>query len=235
MTTRWYYGIAVIEMSPKQLCQSFFFIATCIVLFLNSIPSFRLRFISYGSRTSQPAADNLKTSSTKEDRATPETKPATNSFSQLMDYAASFQVSHSWFTHFYVLSVLSSIFWPIQIYSRGGLFEILASRQVAHDGDKQTMLTFNQIFIAWLFMTIQGTRRLYESVSFGKQSKSKMWCMHWILGLVYYTTMGISVWIEGSSKLFLISKCKSELRRYANLQNPQVHCSIPNSLNKASL
>lgn len=197
------YGTAVIEMSPKQLCQSFFFIAASIVLFINSIPPFRLRFISYGSRTSEPAADNAKRSkapSVKEGEDALESKSATNPLSKLLDYAASLQVPHSWFTHFYVLSVLSSIFWAFQIYSRGRFVEILASQQVAHDGGKQTILTVNQMFLAWLFMAIQGTRRLYESIAFGKPSKSKMWFVHWILGLIYYTTMGISIWIEGSSE-----------------------------------
>lgn len=195
------YGTAYIEeISPKKLCQSFFFIAASAVMFLYSIPAFRQRFISYGSRISSqpPPAETLKDKKASNEGGN---RAATNIFSRLLDYISTFQVPHSWFTHFYVISVFSSIFWAIQIITRGRFFDILASRQVAYDDEKQrSTLSTNQIFIAWSFMAIQGTRRLYESIIFGKASKSKMWVVHWILGLLYYSATGIAIWIEGSSK-----------------------------------
>lgn len=202
MTGMQQYGTAVIEMPPKQLCQSFFIIAASAVLFLNAIPAFRHRFISYGSRiNSKPPATTANDSRPLKGRETvADTKSATNVISQLLDYISTFQVPHSWFTHFYVLSVLSSIFWAVQITIRGRFFELLVDRQVAYDDENQSILTANQIFIAWLFMTIQGSRRLYESVVSGKTSKSRMWVVHWVLGLLYYSAMGVAVWIEGSSK-----------------------------------
>lgn len=213
LSTIRHYGTAVIEMSPKQLCQSFFFIAASAILFVNSIPAFRQRFISYGSRASQPTADAARDKRTSEDNEgkarefSREYPSDQNIFSQLLDYVSSFRVPHSWFIHFYLLSVCSSIFWAIQIGLRGRLFESIASRQVAHDSEKQSTFTVNQIFIAWLFMTVQGTRRLYESIVFGKPSKSKMWCVHWILGLIYYLAMGTAIWIEGSSGFLTVKEC----------------------------
>lgn len=31
-----------------------------------------------------------------------------------------------------------------------------------------------------------------------KPSASKMWFVHWLLGIAFYVTVGIAVWIEGA-------------------------------------
>lgn len=196
------YGTAVKEMLPKQICQAFFLIAASAVLFLNSIPAFRQRFISYGSRiSSKPHTTSVNDSQPSKARETViDKKSATSVVSQFLDYISTFQVPHSWFTHFYVLSVLSSIFWAVQVAIRGRFLELIVDGQAAHDDENEGIMTANQIFIAWLFMTIQGSRRLYESIVFGKPSKSRMWVVHWVLGLLYYAAMGVAIWIEGSGK-----------------------------------
>merc|ERR1712093_651049 len=93
----------------------------------------------------------------------------------LFDYVASIQVPHTWFTHYYVVSASSS--------------------QPNHS------MTVNQVFLAWLFMTFQGTRRLYESLTLTKPSQSKMWVGLWLIGMAYYIFIGLSVWIEGAAAL----------------------------------
>lgn len=55
-----------------------------------------------------------------------------------------------------------------------------------------------QVYIAWLFMTAQGFRRLYESLYVSKPGSSPMWAVHWAFGLAFYTTMGVAIWVEGS-------------------------------------
>ena len=35
---------------------------------------------------------------------------------------------------------------------------------------------------------------------FGKPSTSKMWFVHWLLGIAFYLAVGVSVWIEGAGK-----------------------------------
>ena len=47
-------------------------------------------------------------------------------------------------------------------------------------------------------MGFQGVRRLLESSTLAKPSASKMWVLHWLLGIVFYLAVGISVWIEGA-------------------------------------
>ena len=58
-------------------------------------------------------------------------------------------------------------------------------------------MTEGQIFLVWMLMAIQGTRRLYESIVFTKPSQSKMWAGMWVIGMAFYVFMGISIWVEG--------------------------------------
>lgn len=48
---------------------------------------------------------------------------------------------------------------------------------------------------------MQGSRRLWECIAFSKPSSSRMWFVHWILGLGYYLAAGVAIWIEGSGTL----------------------------------
>ena len=50
--------------------------------------------------------------------------------------------------------------------------------------------------MAWLLMLIQGVRRLSESYLYRSHSASKMWIGHYLLGLLFYLTINIAVWIE---------------------------------------
>ena len=169
-------------MDPGLLCKTFFTLGIAVDLGGIFIPSFRQQIMNYGSRGSAPT---MKT----------HTEPQ-GQLGKLFSFIASFQVPHTWFTHYYVVSVVSSIFWGVQMYTRGWAFEYLA----AHTTETTSEMTINQVFLAWLFMTLQGIRRLYESITLTKPSQSKMWVGLWLLGIAYYIFIGISVWIEGISE-----------------------------------
>lgn len=98
---------------------------------------------------------------------------------QLLDNAAAIQVPHNYFTHFYMTSVASSLFWGwrLRIWEAQG-----------------------QMQIVWALMLLQGVRRLLESRAYTSSSKSPMWVAHWILGLLFYLAMNISIWVEGLNK-----------------------------------
>jgi 3-oxo-5-alpha-steroid 4-dehydrogenase 3 len=168
-------------MDPALLCKVFFNIGTAVDIGGTLIPSFREQIMNYGSRGMKPQKSEAK-----------DPKPRSK-LASLFDYVASIKVPHTWFTHYYIVSVASSIFWGIQIATRGRAFECLVTYS---KGTPSTMI-INQIFLAWSLMTIQGTRRLAESIIFTKPSQSKMWFGLWVLGIAYYVFMGISVWIEG--------------------------------------
>ncbi|KAK0124559.1 hypothetical protein ONS95_009507 [Cadophora gregata] len=167
-------------MDPAFLCKAFFCFGTAVDLGGTLFPSFRERIMNYGSRgtDSQPSQEVNSTSW------------------NFLDFIASIEVPHTWFTHYYVVSVASSIFWAIQMYSHGPVFELLASYSQPKDS-----MTTNQVLLAWLLMAFQGTRRLYESLTLTKPSQSKMWAGLWLIGIAYYVFIGISVLIEGAAAM----------------------------------
>lgn len=138
--------------------------------------------------------------------------------SQVVEYLQEgLQVPRAWFTHYYVVSVASSIFWAVQIITNGRAFQFLAANADYHSGGTMTV---NQVVLAWSFMAAQGLRRLYECLALEKPSQSRMWIGIWLLGILYYLVMGVSVWIEGigehvgptKSYLTNISRCISPER-----------------------
>ena len=171
-------------MDVALLCKFFFTIGAAVNIGGLLVPSFRRQIMNYGSRREKTVPQGAKGEAIH-----PELK-----LSFVLDFIASFQVPHTWFTHFYVISVASSIFWAIQLLTRGRIFNFLASWHQASDVPG---MTFNQVFLAWVFMTLQGVRRLYECITLTKPSHSKMWAGLWLAGIAYYIFMGISVWIEG--------------------------------------
>lgn len=173
-------------MDIALLCKAFFTIGTVVGAGGTLVPSFRRQIMNYGSR------------GTKTDQRAKETvKHAKFTLTSILDIIASFQVPHTWFTHFYVVSVASSIFWAIQVLTHGRVFNFLASGLQLSGAPGMTV---NQICLAWCFMALQGIRRFYESVTLTKPSQSKMWVGLWLLGIAFYIFMGISVWIEGISE-----------------------------------
>jgi 3-oxo-5-alpha-steroid 4-dehydrogenase 3 / polyprenol reductase len=166
-------------MDPALLCKLFFSLGTAVDIGGTLIPSFREQIMNYGSRST-----NSKQTATDKSK---------NRLRSLFEYVASFQVPHTWFTHYYVVSVASSIFWGVQILSQGRAVQFLAS---CSQGTISVM-TVNQVFLAWLLMAVQGGRRLYETLTLTKPSQSKMWFGLWLLGIAYYIFIGLSVWIEG--------------------------------------
>jgi 3-oxo-5-alpha-steroid 4-dehydrogenase 3 len=132
------------------------------------VPALRSRFLAYGSRAtssrkSGPAKDRREKSAAEE----------------LLDYAATFQVPHNYFTHFYVTSVACSLFWrwKLRLWDESGLIQVV-----------------------WALMLLQGVRRMLESWAYTSSSKSTMWFAHWILGLVFYITINMAIWIEGPAR-----------------------------------
>jgi len=115
----------------------------------------------------------------------------------MLDHLAKYKVPHSWFTHFYVASVMSSIIWAYQLATRGALFQLVAE----HTPTANTAsMDIEQVWFVWVLMLTQGMRRLYECITLSKPSRSRMWIAHWVLGLSFYVFMGIAVWIEGIRK-----------------------------------
>lgn len=108
------------------------------------------------------------------------------------------QIPHSWFGGFYAVSLACSVFWLVQYLTDGRILHFLTTRQ---DAASAPGMEPGQVVLLWTMMFLQGCRRLLESLVLVKPgSKSTMWIVHWLLGNVYYITMSLSVWIEGSGE-----------------------------------
>jgi hypothetical protein len=76
-------------------------------LLVSSIPAFRSRFLAYGSRfTTESCRVSQSPTSTAFLHHS-----SSKSIGSFLDYFATYRVPHSYFTHFYTVSVLSSVFW----------------------------------------------------------------------------------------------------------------------------
>ncbi|KAJ5157248.1 uncharacterized protein N7482_008348 [Penicillium canariense] len=168
------------HMDAVDALRAFFLLAAATTVSVSIPSALRDRFLVYGPRATSGARDQP-------------------SAAGLLDFLATWQVPHGYFAQFYVASVVSSVFWAVQLGWRGCVFESIASRVSAEHLQQSMSLT--QVLICWLLLAIQGSRRLWESVIFRKPSSSQMWCVHWLLGLGFYLAAGVAIWIEGSGAI----------------------------------
>ncbi|KAI8671515.1 Polyprenol reductase [Fusarium keratoplasticum] len=180
------------SLTPAQWCQSFFVLSAGLILFIQALPQdVRSALMDYGPRRPKDA----NPASGKPETSKQSFKAVRSFLKTLTNYG---QVPHSWFLHFYIISVSFSAFWAWQYIQRGTVMRTIATLQ---DRPQESSMSLEQVFVAWLFMALQGSRRLYESLCVSKPGSSPMWFVHWALGLGYYTAMSVAVWIEGSSAI----------------------------------
>ncbi len=176
--------MAGLAIDPTQLCQAFFVFVTVAAIGASAIPNLQ-QLVSYGPR-------NIPVS----ESAVPSLGVKCGNLTAL-DKLAKLQVPHTWFTHFYMVSVASSAFWAYQLATAGVVFRLLDSRYAT---DGQGGMTMNQILITWVVMAFHGARRLYESVRLLKPSAARMPLTSYALAIAFYLAVGISVWVEGLRK-----------------------------------
>ena len=70
-------------------------------------------------------------------------------------------------------------------------------------------MPIDRIILSWMLMSVQGVRRLAESIIFAKPTGSRMWFVHWVLGIAFYIAMGIATWVEEAGRSFDDVKPKS--------------------------
>ncbi|RAH83539.1 3-oxo-5-alpha-steroid 4-dehydrogenase [Aspergillus japonicus CBS 114.51] len=192
-------ALASTHMDAIDALRIFFILASCTILSVSVLPdSLHSRFVVYGARAtstdSKPPSAPASTTSASSS-SSPSSSPAT----RILDYLASLRVPHSYFTQFYVASVAASVFWGVQLLCRGAAFQAFATR-VSPDHLQRSM-TINQILLCWVCMLLQGVRRLYECFVFSRPSASRMWFIHWLVGLAFYLGMSVAVWAEGAGTL----------------------------------
>lgn len=185
--------VALSALPPAQWCQIFFGLSTAVVLAIQVVPKTTQRLLlDYGARSPANATDT-------DDRTKGVTVPnGLDFFTQAAKAVTSFgQIPHAWFMHFYVASVAGSAFWAWQYIQSGSAMAVISAQQAASGGP---FVSFEQTVLVWTLMALQGTRRLYECLFVMRPGSSKMWFVHWLLGLGFYLCMSVSVWVDGSGE-----------------------------------
>ncbi|KAK1983721.1 3-oxo-5-alpha-steroid 4-dehydrogenase [Colletotrichum cereale] len=179
---------ALSALTPAQWCQVFFGTSSATVLAIQAIPKTAQHLIlDYGARSPASTGDRAKES---------DGPKGSNVFIDMVRAVASVgQIPHTWFMHFYIVSVASSAFWAWQYLQGGSAIASIAARQAASGTPS---MSFEQTLLVWALMALQGGRRLYECLFVMKPGSSKMWFVHWLLGLGFYLCMSLSVWIDVS-------------------------------------
>lgn len=177
-------------MDPVQILRNLYLLASTLLVSFNVVPSLQQRFLKYGARANK----------VKDEHGKPVQEPESGGrLSHFMDLLASFSVPHSWFTHFYITSVASSVFWAIQVARKGLVFRFLAELHLDNSANEPSM-AIDQVVLVWALMAVQGTRRLYECITLTKPTTSRMGAPAYLLGVVFYLAMGVVVWVEGIRK-----------------------------------
>ncbi|KAL4881310.1 hypothetical protein BJY04DRAFT_218481 [Aspergillus karnatakaensis] len=189
-------ALSVTNMDAVDTLRAFFLFAACMILSVSLPVSLRSRFIPYGARATSTAAVESETAPASASKSTSASPASASPVTHALDYVATLRVPHSYFTQFYVISVLSSGFWALQLLSHGAAFQAIASR--IRPERLQQSISINQVMLCSGLMLIQGVRRLHECLSFSKPSGSKMWFVHWLAGLGFYLAVAVAVWIEGA-------------------------------------
>lgn len=176
--------LPLLSLPPSTYIQTYFALLGAGCLALQLLPALNHALLTYGPRQSSPSS--------------PSSSYRSLIVTLLKQTGLLFHVPHAWFSHFYVALLAFQAFWAAQYLSRGCVLATVAEREVEM-GEGHGMRP-EQVFLAWGMLTVQGARRLYECWFVMRPSASQMLGVHWVLSLLVYLAMSVSVWIGGSGK-----------------------------------
>lgn len=149
--------------------------------------------MNYGSRTEErDSGDYTASKDSKDSEMRSSLTPL------LLLEVFSFKVPHSWFTHYYLVSVAWSFIWGYQIIANGPIARAIS--QQTKFSDPTDSMAFETVSLVWILMLLQGLRRLGESLLLTKTSISTMPLSIYAAGILFYTAVGMAVWIEGAGE-----------------------------------
>ncbi|XP_044724275.1 3-oxo-5-alpha-steroid 4-dehydrogenase domain-containing protein [Hirsutella rhossiliensis] len=182
---------------PALCCQTFFLATAAAVLAVQILPRhLRAALTEYGARRPDDDSDESR----NDKKQSVQSRDLIASLADLIRRYG--QVPHSWFWHYYIVSLSWTVFWAWQYLFRGSAMETLARAQTqAEAGSDAPSTHMGRVFLAWSMLALQGARRLYECFRVVKPGRTPMLPAHWILGLAFYTVMNTAVWIHGSGPI----------------------------------
>lgn len=162
--------------------RAFYILAAYAIITVRFIPDLRDRFLDYGARS---VAKDVKPKA--RESVLPRSLQA--QLDSVLDRLAQVTVPHSWFSHFYFCSTVSSALW---LYLRFRTSDDLPLRWHAEDFTSWE----HRAMLGLLLMQIQGLRRLYECLVIAKPSKSRMWFGHYAIGIAFYLATNLAIGLE---------------------------------------
>ena len=155
------------------LVRCFYLFSAAAILLVRCTPLLKDRFLDYGARSSTISHhDRTRTAASAEK----------SSIVALLDYLATWRVSHSYFLLFYLTSTLLSLFWLYVVY---------------YEVDTIVQVRSHQALYALVLVCIHSIRRLYENVFISvSNTKSTMWVGHFAIGLAFYLFLHIAILVE---------------------------------------
>ncbi|KAI3336932.1 3-oxo-5-alpha-steroid 4-dehydrogenase [Xylariaceae sp. AK1471] len=197
----------VANLSSATICQLFYVLSAAAVLAVAAAPNSAQRLLTqYGARSSGNASASVS-SQDRKDTGRELDNNNNNALSvRFITWLTSVgKVPHSWFIHFYILSLSCTVFWAIQFLTKGIVLELIVRNQPSN---LTSSMTIGQVILVWFLMGLQGARRLYEYLAVLRPSSSRMWVVHWLLGNAFYLFTSVSLWVEGSASiLYSDRKC----------------------------
>ncbi|KAI8626958.1 3-oxo-5-alpha-steroid 4-dehydrogenase [Xylariaceae sp. FL1651] len=189
------------NLAPATICQLFYVLGAAAVLAIAATPDSAQRLLTqYGARSSPGNSSAPASSQVRKNVIIEDNNTNTGLFVRLVTWVTSVgKVPHSWFIHFYFLSLTCTIFWAVQFLTHGTVLELIVSNQAAAS---PSSMTIGQVVLVWSLMGLQGARRLYECLTVLRPSASRMWIVHWLLGNAFYFCTSISIWVEGSRSIW---------------------------------
>ncbi|KAK6523264.1 hypothetical protein TWF694_006153 [Orbilia ellipsospora] len=194
------------NISLSDVVRFFYFNAILITITLNVFPPFAKKLYTYGkNQDTRPLKDFDNPKSVDKAKHDDKSKDGDGLFDRWLNLLASLQLPHRYFTHFYVLSTGLQLFTLIQILTHSRVLTYVLSSLPSTSNDEigPPQQSFESIVLCIFCMTLQSSRRLYESVYIQLPSPSKMSILIYAAGILHYLFMSLATWCESPTTLLL--------------------------------
>lgn len=165
------------------LVRCFYLCSAAAIIAVRCVPPLRKRFLDYGPRGNPPVL------TTANKRSEPDLLSHQSSMSvRLLDYAATWRVSHSYFLMFYIVSVVLCALW---------CYDVLIDPTTMSWLLPIARLSTRRPLIGLLLMSGHSVRRLYENASIVVPNpNSYMWVGHFVVGTAFYVCIHVAILAE---------------------------------------
>ena len=150
--------------------RAFYLLSAFAILTVRLLPALGDRFLAYGARTRPRRDGNRRNNQTVG--------------IDFLDYLTTFNVPHSWFIHFYVLSLACS------------LASLCAHYYSYYDQRGIPAQYWAVAALSAHLMFLQSLRRFLECIFVTQAGSARMWVGHYAIGIAFYAFTNVAIWVE---------------------------------------